>query len=132
MLGRWVVHGGSLVVGQTTALANYQGVCKRNCTTWVTYDVSTDGHPFYRLTITGFTSVGDDGLSIESYDPAQRSPEDPVIGNYYVVQPIETGELLTELHTPDGQEVESSFQGANGLGNPYMCRSEGRTDRCGA
>jgi hypothetical protein len=114
--GTWLVHGGQLVIkGDHSAHSSHGAPCPAGwgsasaCRQEVDYRW-TEG-PRLRLTVTDVWVT--DGTRKQFPDPSPPMSA----GSFYTMTLNDDGSATTRLQNDDG-----AVTGANGLGNPYLCR----------
>lgn len=127
--GKWLVHSGSLVIKDDhSAHSSHETSCPAawggsGCTREVDYKWTEEGNDLALLVLDVWVT---DGTRKQFPDP----PPPMSRGSFYTMTVEHDGSAKTRLQNDDG-----AVTGANGLGNPYLCRpgSEAlRNGVCGA
>ncbi len=115
--GKWLVHGGDLVVRDDhRAHSSHVASCpaawsgSSGCTQEVDYKWTEQGDALRLLVLDVWVT---DGTHRQFPDP----PPPMSAGSFYTMTLHDDGSATTKLHNDDGPVV-----GANGLGNPLLCR----------
>ncbi len=116
-LGGWYVHGGNLTIRRNgTAMSKGHGSCPSRwnsgwCNDVMEMTVAMEGEKL-RLTVRRVYVEDENGRrGTPPYPPSAST------GSFYLMELLPKGAAITELHNDDGVVT-----GANGLGNPYLCR----------
>lgn len=129
-VGEWFVHGGDLVVRPDgTARASGHSTCPEGWgSTWcddvMEMSVAMEGDTLRLDVVRVFVQDENGRRGSPAYPPSAST------GSYYLMELLPDGAASTELHNDDGVVT-----GANGLGNPFLCRSDSvaaQEGTCGA
>ena len=129
-LGSWYVHGGQLLIrANGTARSEGHSSCPSAwssswCNDVMEMRVSTEGDRLRLSVVKVYVEDENGRRGTPPYPPSAST------GSFYLMKLLPKGAALTELHNDDGAVV-----GANGLGNPYLCRANSDASRdgtCGA